>query len=190
MQRMMLDLDQDPNLFTEAYQGQCIPDWDKVFEKHDAAVGWPSAAFWEQLVEKYPDAKVILTVRDAESWYDSMEGVLNVTRASADFDLPKQMADTMAMIRAIIKNGVLKNFDDRKAMIEDFHARNELIKRTVSPDRLLVFKAQDGWEPLCKFLGVDVPPLNVSYPHANKREDMLERTLYLKEKLEKQMVDN
>lgn len=47
-----------------------------------------------------------------------------------------------------------------------FNAWNEEVQRTVPPDRLLVFEVKDGWEPLCRFLGVPVP--STPFPHANK----------------------
>jgi hypothetical protein len=39
-------------------------EWEDVFHAYQSAVDWPSAAFYEPLMERYPDARVILTVRD------------------------------------------------------------------------------------------------------------------------------
>ncbi|HKH79361.1 MAG TPA: sulfotransferase, partial [Solirubrobacteraceae bacterium] len=61
-------------------------------------------------------------------------------------------------------------------LIEQANAHNEAVKRTVPPERLLVWEVTEGWEPLCEFLEVDVPaePL----PHVNDRDTFLERVTY------------
>ena len=47
-------------------------DWDAIFRGYRATVDWPAAAFWRELVDRYPDAKVLLSLRDADRWYDSV----------------------------------------------------------------------------------------------------------------------
>lgn len=69
---MVLDPEQDPSVSENAYAHKSMPNWDKVFENYDAAVNWPAAAFWEDLLRQYADSKVILTVRDPEQWYPSV----------------------------------------------------------------------------------------------------------------------
>ena len=66
---MILDPKQDPLVFENAYAHKTTPDWEKVFEDYDAAVDWPAAAFWKDLLQQYPDTKVILTTIDSEQWY-------------------------------------------------------------------------------------------------------------------------
>ena len=46
-------------------------DWDAIYEGYTATVDWPGAAFWRELAAAYPDAKVLLSVRDPQEWYES-----------------------------------------------------------------------------------------------------------------------
>jgi hypothetical protein len=55
-----------------------------------------------------------------------------------------------------------------------FNDWNQAVIDEVPADKLLVYRAGDGWEPLCAFLGVPVPP--EPYPRANSREEMTQRT--------------
>src|ERR1700741_4808553 len=56
-------------LFTAAAQG--TPDWPAIYGEYQAAVDWPTASFWRELAVAYPDAKIILTERDPQDWYES-----------------------------------------------------------------------------------------------------------------------
>ncbi|MGH8933214.1 MAG: sulfotransferase family protein [Egibacteraceae bacterium] len=47
------------------------PDWAQLFAGYRACVDWPGVHFWRELVDAYPDAKVVLTVRDPRRWYAS-----------------------------------------------------------------------------------------------------------------------
>lgn len=55
------------------YDGDIEPDWDAVFDGFRATVDWPAARYWRELADHFPEAKILLTYRDAESWYASME---------------------------------------------------------------------------------------------------------------------
>ena len=145
-------------------------DWDEVFEGFEASVDWPSCTYWEPLHRHYPDSKVILTLRDPHRWYDS---VLQ-TIYPASTELPRwllwlipRLRRTSEMIFATIWNGTFGGrFEDRAHAIEVFRRNTEHVKQVVPSERLLVFQATDGWEPLCEFLGVPVPA--GPYPHVNE----------------------
>ena len=58
-------------MFTEAYdhpETQDEVDWGYLYDGFDAALDWPTCSFVVPLMKKYPDAKLILTVRDPDSW--------------------------------------------------------------------------------------------------------------------------
>jgi hypothetical protein len=61
-------------LWENAARGKPV-DWEELFRGYRATVDWPGAAFYEELMERYPDAKVILTVRNPERWYESARSV-------------------------------------------------------------------------------------------------------------------
>jgi hypothetical protein len=171
----MLDLIGDPTplpYWRAAVDGQEV-DWHAAFRGWGSTVDWPGCAFWEQLAETWPEAKVILTVRDAEAWYASctgsiyaaylagQSGELHPPEAGADLS-----ADVFAVITDLIWNGSFDGrFADKDYAIERFHQHNDDVRRKVPAGRLLEWSAGQGWEPLCAFLGVDAPA--TPFPHLN-----------------------
>ena len=144
-------------------------DWDALFEGFRATVDWPSTAYYRELMEHYPDAKVILTARDAESWYRSAsETIYAVSRAlPAWFQWIRPLAANSEMVEATIWQGEFGGrFEDSQAAREVFRKHVEDVKASVPAERLLVFNVRDGWEPLCEFLGVPVPE-DRPFPHVN-----------------------
>ena len=143
--------------------------WDEIFEGFQASCDWPSCTYWEELHRHYPEAKIILTVRDEQRWYDSCWRTIY----AASFLVPTWISrmipplDRMSrMVIASVWDGVFHGrFEDRERAIEIYRAHVAYVKATAAPDKLLVFEARQGWEPLCQFLGVPVP--EGSYPHLN-----------------------
>jgi sulfotransferase family protein len=141
-------------------------DWDRLFEGYAAAVDWPASAYWPELMKKYPDALVLLSVRDPESWWKSatdtiFKGINNTSRG-----LPPEW---MAMIRAMFARYWSGDTFDHDAVTAALMENTARAKREVPPDRLLVWQASDGWEPICKRLGVPVP--NEPFPRTNTSEE-------------------
>jgi hypothetical protein len=152
-------------LWLDAAQGMAV-DWSQVLAGYQATVDWPGCAFYGELMEAFPDAQVILTVRDPEAWYESARKTIN-DRPSARPPTPDDTIGTQ-MIRAVVWQGSMEGaFDDKAKAIDIYNRHNEEVRRRVPADRLLVFEARQGWEPLCDFLGVPVPA--GSYPHLNER---------------------
>lgn len=141
------------------------PDWDAVFAGYRSTVDWPSTAYWRELAERYPSAKVILTVRDAERWFDSVSATIFSGRSS-DEELAKRTDGWAKMVRRIIAEGTFGGRSgEREHAIAVFRRHNDDVQRTIPPERLLVYEAGQGWEPLCRFLGVAVP--GTPYPVEN-----------------------
>lgn len=122
--------------------------WDEVFTGFWSTVDWPACNYWRELVATYPDAKVILSLRDPESWFRS-------TQATIFSDEVQQGAPPS--IRKILTDVVGSDLHDRERCIAAFERHNAAVRAGVPADRLLVFDAKQGWEPLCTFLGVPVP---------------------------------
>lgn len=157
-------------------------DWDALYDGYDGTVDFPGYPWYKEHMKRYPDAKVILTVRDFESWYKSVDST--VFRAG-----PQTPGEKLKMLTKLLFNPrarkvvkVIKwfkkvffaerlegKFGD-KAFAQKFW-ENHLadVKATVPKDKLLVYDVRDGWAPLCSFLGVPEPkdPL----PHLNKKEN-------------------
>jgi hypothetical protein len=148
-------------------------DWEALFQEYQATVDWPGCNFYEELLRLYPDAEVILTVRDPDRWYDSAkQTIYYVRQAFPDWLLPwmPRMRRFRRMLDRLIWDGTFGGrFEDKPHAIEVFNRHNEAVKRAVPPDRLLVYEVREGWGPLCAFLGVPVPE-GQPFPHLNDTE--------------------
>jgi hypothetical protein len=165
-------------LWRAAGQGETL-DWDEIFHEYRATVDWPSAAFYEELMESYPEAKVILTVRDPDRWYESTRTTIfgmSGAAASPLFSLAALFVPRIRRIRrAVLMVSKLAwedmfggKFEDKELAIEVFEGWNEEAKKRVPAERLLVYEVKEGWGPLCEFLGVEVP--DKPFPHLNDAE--------------------
>ena len=152
-------------LWVEAAAGR--PDWDAIFAGYNAMVDYPGAHYWRQLAAFYPDAKVLHTERDADQWFDSTQATIFSPDSPAT--RPGQMAEFFASFTGELR----AHLQDRAFMTDYFRRHNEEVKRTIPPGRLLVYEAGQGWEPLCHFLGVPVPP--TPYPNENSRAEFIAR---------------
>jgi hypothetical protein len=131
-------------------------DWDELYAGYRSAVDWPTAAFCTELVAAYPNAKFLLTVRDPESWYESLSRTIYWLIEPGG--RPERALPAFGeMVRAIMHKTGFDVPSSREALIEAYHRHITLVGRTVPVRQLLVFDVAQGWEPLCKFLGVPVP---------------------------------
>ncbi len=142
-------------------------DWESLFHDFQATVDWPSARWWREIAEHYPDAKVILSLRSSESWYKSMsETIYQPMKNPVRDGVPELVRLQNEMARkAILADTFDNRFEERAHAIEVFTQHNREVRNTIDPSRLLVFEARDGWEPLCRFLNVPIPA--DPYPHVN-----------------------
>lgn len=134
-------------------------DWDVIFRDFRATVDWPAARWWREIAAHFPDAKVLLSVRDPEAWYKSMsDTIYQPMKWPVPADAPELVRLQNEMVR---KSVLMETFDDRfedKAhAIEVFKRHNQEVIDTIDPARLLVFDVREGWAPLCRFLEVEVP---------------------------------
>lgn len=152
-------------------------DWEQSFAGYRATVDWPGVSFWRQLVTTHPEARVILTVRDPQRWYDSVRNSIYRVVELADepeFQAMKaeqpHMARMQEMVGQLVWDGEFGGrFTDREHAINMFEEHNAAVHREVPADRLLVFEVSQGWEPLCDFLGVDVP--DEPFPRVNDSQN-------------------
>ncbi len=133
-------------------------DWDRVFDGYRATVDWPACRFYRQLAAHYPDAKVILTVRDPERWFESAWNTIFhvMTRPRPTDDRSAEHRLSMAR-KIIIEQTFDGRIDDRRHAISVFERHNDEVRRAIAPDRLLVYDLAQGWQPLCRFLDRPVP---------------------------------
>jgi hypothetical protein len=161
-----------------AYGGSI--DWDLLFKDFHSAVDWPAARYWRELAGHYPDAKVLLSLRDPESWYKSMnDTIFQGLKTRTPDNVPQPRGHQSEMARKIIVEDTFGGSLDKAHAIEVYNRHNEQVRRTIQPDRLLVFEVRQGWEPLCRFLGVAVP--DEPFPHLNDTASMQARMKQMRE---------
>ena len=167
-----------------AAAGQNV-DWETLFAGYQAAVDWPSCNFWRQQLKAFPDAKVILTRRDAEQWYASVmhtiwlsseQGRMDLADAEQDGSVENQAPDRIKMVYEVIWEGVFgMRMENKEHVINCFERHNQEVINSVPRSQLLVIEPGDGWAPLCEFLEVDVP--QTDYPRINSKADFQKRFL-------------
>lgn len=148
------------------------PSWDDVYQGFDATIGWPSCFYYEDFLEKYPNAKFILTTRNAESWAKSFSMALGVKDSLNALKFIPRVRGLLS----VLDEGILPHLSGTSRQVDEiitaFEAHNAKVIATIPAEKLLVYEASQGWEPLCEFIGVSVP--DVPFPHANRGENFAE----------------
>ena len=151
-------------------------NWEEVFANYTATVDNPGCCVWRELIESYPDAKIILTLhpRGAETWYESTYQTIYVSERMWQFKVLKlvPMVRKMTnMTRVLIWERSHKNtMPDKQAAIARYNEHIEEVRKKVPQEKLLIFSVDQGWEPLCKFLDIPVP--DKPFPNLNDREQI------------------
>jgi hypothetical protein len=157
--------------------GEGNPDWDKIFKNFTSMVDYPGCIFFRQLADHYPDAKVLHSTRDPDDWFDSTQATIFSAASPA---IAGEGAELMQRFFTVLfRNRFGDKVNDRQFMTDYYRRHEEDVLTSIPPERLLVFRATDGWGPLCDFLGVPVPP--EPYPRTNTREAFLGRRAGLTE---------
>jgi len=147
-------------------------DWDEVFGAYESSCDWPSCTFYKELADYYPKSKVILTLRDSKAWYRSVSNTIMSAMKKPEAGAPGPVLP--GVFGPMLIGDKTFGYDFSEAhMIDVYEKHNAEVKRTIPPDRLLVFEASQGWEPLCRFLDVKVP--SAPYPMMNSTEEFLAR---------------
>jgi Sulfotransferase domain len=161
-------------------------DWDVIFGEHQSTVDWPGSFFYRELAAAYPDAKVVLSVRDPEAWEKSMRDTIwdlfngdtpmtHLSRARELVD-PDWRAYTSMMQRMWAAAGMFT-----PGRLEPGHLATaitryeERVRRDIPSDRLLVWSVTEGWEPLCEFLEVEAP--YTPFPRLNDSKMFIDRVV-------------
>jgi hypothetical protein len=147
-------------------------DWRTIYNGYPSAVDWPTAGFFRELYQAYPNAKFVLTHRSPENWADSFGGTIYKLLASRD-QAPPEKQEWLAMAVGVIAKSGFPPGLDRAAMIKSFVSHNDAVKATVPASQLLVYEVKEGWGPLCRFLDVPVPAED--FPRTNDRAEFWDR---------------
>jgi hypothetical protein len=141
-------------------------DWSEAFDGWEATVDWPGAARWREICDAFPEAPVLLNVREFEGWYASVENTILAAKLAAqsgglepDANRPPPDPRLWGVIDALIWEGDFQGrFQDKAWVRKMYDDRIAEIQTTISPDRLTIWNlGEDGWEPLAAMLGVPAP---------------------------------
>ena len=150
-------------------------EFDALLGHCAAVTDMPCAAFWEELMVAYPEAKIILVERNIEDWYKSFDATVITELFSKAADVSVQYIEPLVgsqiglMSRKLIYGYFLAKTPDevRQNAREVYGEHYRRIREAVPKDRLLDYRLGEDWEPLCKFLGKEVPE-GVPFPRINE----------------------
>ena len=169
----MIEVRQHPDhveMWRSLSRGESI-DWHGLYAGYQASVDWPSCNFWREQMNVYPEAKVILTVRDSKSWYQS---VMNTIWKASQQQAASNPGASSAMVFEVIWDGIFDGrMEDESHVIAQYDKHNKAVVDEVPKDQLLVFEAKQGWPALCEFLGCSIP--SGDYPRVNSTKEFVVR---------------
>jgi hypothetical protein len=161
----MLEVQQrtaDADAWGDAYEGR-PPAWDNFFEGYQATVDWPAAPFWAEISRTFPDGLILLSVRDPEAWWKSASSTIFL--ALATYFAPDAPADGWTRMGRGMMTTFASGWQDEASAKSAYLAHNELVRTTAPKDRFLEWRPEDGWEPICSALHLDVP--DQPFPRTN-----------------------
>lgn len=165
MDEVFANLDHVP-VWRAALVGK-TPDWNDFLGDYAAAVDWPASAFWTDLAAANPDAVVVLSVRtDPEVWWRSADRtILRVARREEY----AEYGDWLRLFHELLAARIDESWDDAETAMAAYERHNDEVRRSVPPSRLVECRAEAGWAPICRALGIDIP--DEQFPHVNTTEE-------------------
>ena len=170
------DADMWVEAFNAKYKGRGNfgkPQFDQLLGHCAAITDGPCIAFWKELVEAYPDAKIVLVERDEDAWFRSWDMLLTNAHGGLVTDIlawtdPFWFGRIQKMghmwLECHIGGRTLEaNRRNSRAVYEKHYVE---IRESIPKERILEYKLGSGWKPLCEFLGKEVP--DVPFPHRNE----------------------
>lgn len=164
----------DPHVqfWTDVHAGKVV-DFREFFAEYSATTDFPACEYYRELLAAFPDAKVVLTVRDPQQWHKSALGTVYQFSYGWPayvlwFFVPfaRRRLNMIQPIWDVVFRGQFHNSDATEAR---FREHIDQVKMTVPASQLLVFNVKEGWEPLCRFLKVPIP--STPFPNVNDAQD-------------------
>ena len=156
--------------------------WEELYSGYQATVDFPCYPWYKEHLEKYPEAKVILTIRDFDSWYESVMKTVYTAGPQTPGEKIKMLLKMLASsrVRQVIKcikffkscffGGQFQDhFCDKEFARTVWDEHIAEVKASVKPENLLIYDVRQGWDPLCEFLDLSIPEQEL--PHLNKKEN-------------------
>lgn len=170
----IFEVDKNPGhqeLWKSALGGERI-DWDDLFSAYKSTVEWPGVTFFDQIFQHYPHARVILTMRDAESWYESVRDTLFEAMALSAQHSDPSIRKGGGLSHHLMERAFAGRYGEKEHVIEVYRKHIEYVVEVVPGERLLQFDVRDGWRPLCAYLEKAVPA--EPFPKVNERSNFVD----------------
>jgi len=153
-------------IWYQAALGEAI-DWEDLLGAYQSSVDWPSCHFYQQLSALYPGAKVILTLRDPQKWWQSMNAT--ILKVFAERAANAAQTQDNRFVDLMVAKQTFDNDFSETNVIAAFERHNARVRAVIPANRLLVYEVTQGWAPLCDFLDVPMPPC--LFPRTNSQEE-------------------
>jgi hypothetical protein len=170
MEEVILNMPVQLPLWQAAADGK--PNWSAIYDGYAAAVDWPTAGFYRELLETYPTARFVLTTRSSEAWVESFGSTIYELLGKAD-TAPVPMRPWLAMVNQVLDKTGFPPGLDSAGLMAAFEKHIASVKAAIPASQLLVFEVKQGWGPLCHFLGVPVP--DTPFPRTNDRAEFWDK---------------
>ena len=165
------------------------PDFDLMARKgYVGTMDFPAALYYEQIMDKYPDCKFILTTRDdSDQWFRSWQTLARTitepTRYWQFMAHVRQYNDYLRWLFSVV-NKDAKYLScampfpdqDKKAAISGYEEHNRRVRELIPSDRLLEYSVKEGWGPLCDFLDIKSCPIT-PFPKSNSARSLQIQTI-------------
>jgi len=159
----------------DVFQNGAKPDVKRVYQNADVCIDMPGNFFYEEILEAFPDCKVILSVREEDSWIESLVRHLNFYFAmrSSIVSMLSPTARKMQYVLHSFLNATIGSCNPKSTFVirKRYRIHNHRVKSIVPADKLLVYNVKEGWKPLCDFLEFEVP--TVAFPHENIKSQII-----------------
>lgn len=143
-------------------------NWDALLSGYQATIDWPACHFYQELADYYPRAKVLLSIRNPEEWFESISATTLrvIAKRIESGQIPREgNLGTELVVKAAFQGEI----EDAEHGVAMFNQHIEKVKSSIEPDRLLIYDVREGWGPLCAFLGKPVP--DTPFPRVNSRDE-------------------
>ena len=161
--------------WSDVFQNGAKPDVKRVYQNADVCVDTPGYFFFEEILEAFPDCKVILSVREEDSWIESAVRQLDSLYAyrSKIVSMLSPTAKKMDYVLDSFLNAAIGTFNTKSTYVirKRYRIHNHRVKSIVPADKLLVYNVKEGWKPLCDFLECEAP--TVAFPRENIKSEII-----------------
>ena len=163
--------------WVDVFKSGAQPDVRRVYQNADAVVDFPGTFFWEEILDAFPESKVILSEREEDSWIKSAVNQLQVINAVKSREFYRMLSPTARIMYFFLYsyiNAVFGSTNPSSTCVsrKRYRIHKHRVKSLVPPGKLLVYNVKQEWKPLCDFLGCEVP--TVAFPHENIKGEVTE----------------